>query len=133
MSTSNAFLRFLFQFGAVFVVSWMIGRVVTNRQHAESVSFSVPPNLGFLTADQLAQYERDGFLVIPGFVPSNEISMLESRIESVIESTNMTEENPSVFSTDKQNATIKIDTFSTAHTKSASFGKNTPLIQFLAP
>lgn len=52
-----------------------------------------------LTDDQRSQFERDGYLVIPGFLSPEEIASLESARARIVEDMNPAEHHISIFST----------------------------------
>lgn len=57
-----------------------------------------------LTSEQIAAYERDGFLVLKGFVPTTACDRLRERAEEVVQEFNP-QGVPSIFSTDEQTRT----------------------------
>ena len=57
-----------------------------------------------LTPDQIAQYQRDGFLVIPGFKTAAEIATLRRRAEQIVDEFDPASTR-SVFSTVDQEKT----------------------------
>ncbi|NNE12633.1 MAG: phytanoyl-CoA dioxygenase family protein [Ilumatobacter sp.] len=59
---------------------------------------------GVLSDDQVGQYERDGFLVLPGFVPHDECAALRQRANELVDSWEPSGER-TVFSTEEQERT----------------------------
>jgi phytanoyl-CoA hydroxylase len=56
-----------------------------------------------LTPEQRAQYEQDGFIVIPGFKPASEIAQLRQRAAEIVDAFDP-DESRSVFTTREQRA-----------------------------
>jgi phytanoyl-CoA hydroxylase len=56
-----------------------------------------------LTQEQRAQYEQDGFIVLPGFKPAHEIAQLRQRAAEIVEAFDP-DESRSVFTTREQRA-----------------------------
>lgn len=85
----------------------------------ESLGEAASTHNPFLSPEQIDQFHRDGFLVLPGYFSAETVSKLRSEIASVI--TTMDPQDYPIFTTNEQDRQVSADYFLTSGDKIVPF------------